>query len=458
MYWPEARSQNAGQQTHCEAAGWYSLRAPNKSARELIVLAASMILMVAIAGCDRGSTNDDRVSNPPRLPALTALGPQVTSAVVALGKLEPAGGVLPILVPAGDRIAKLNVAEGDSVSRDQIIAVLESLTARETELSVAETQLREARERAAAERDVAEAKLEVAKIQLEKAELELEQAEQRFRRAKKSGGALDLLDQQVKLAEAKLIQFRAASTDPSAGELVSQTTLNQQELVVSKARAESESARADASQSIERGRLSVESARRELEAAQKAIASGEASTAFASLEQQIELLRLQVEMVKIRSPIDGVILSLDATTSQATTGAPLMHVADLSQMICRAEVDVSEIRQFEIGAQVKISSPALDQPLTGKVESISRMIGSPQLPSPYPMGRVDWRSAEVIIAIDPEGNEAASRFIHLQVDVAIEAAERVDPNAVQAELDPSASEGKASIEPSETKPLASDND
>ncbi len=373
-----------------------------------------------LGGCDSFRSPENREESPPHVRAIMSFAASGAPIVVAQGKLEPAGGVRPILVPAGDRVAKVNVTEGDVLTEGQTLVVLQSLAARETELAVAQTQLSEARRSAAAASAVAKANLDVATTVLARAQLEFKQAQDRISSAKAPGGEFDLLNQQVELSENKLDQIRSAFNDRSAGRLVSQSSLDQQELVVSRARSAAESARIDAEQSIERGRLSVESASRELEAAKLSVASSIESTKFDSLEKQIELLRLQVDATRVQSPIAGLVLRVDATPGQATTGVPLLHVADLTEMVCRAEIDVAELRNVALDAAARITSPALAQPLVGHVRSISRMMGSPQLPSPYPTAPVDWRSAEVIILIDEADTAAAARLINLQVDVAIE--------------------------------------
>ncbi len=385
----------------------------------------SLVVLIAGPGCDLTRSPETRTAAPHRLQALAALGPSGIPAVVAQGQLEPAGGVLPILVEPGDRIAKVEVAEGDLVKADQTLVVLASLAVRETELAVAETQLRESQTRAVAAAKVAQAKLDVATTQLEKAELEMQQAQARFDRAKASGGELDLLNQQVELNQNKLNQIRAAFNDATTQKLVSRASLDQQELAVNQAKLAAESAKTDAQQAIQRERLSVETARRELVAAKLAVESNEVQSSFESLEKQIELLRLQVEATRVKSPVDAMVLRLSATAGQATTTAPVMHVGDVSKMICRAEIDVAEIRKIGVGAEARVSSSALSETLVGHVQSISRLIGAPQLASPYPTARVDWRSAEVVIAIDPEYALAAARFVNLQVDVAINASDDV---------------------------------
>ncbi len=387
------------------------------------------LVLVAALGCEGADSAGETPTAAMRLPALAALGGGVDGAVVAQGQLEPAGGVLPVMAMVGDRVEEISVSEGDRVEVGQSLGRLQSLEVRQSELEVAQTQLEEARVNVASERRVAEANLEVARVELKKAELQLNQATERFRRAESEGGRLDLLRQRVTLAENRLEQMRQASEGPDADRLVSPASLNQQELEVRQARADWEAARHEAMEEIETGKLSIEVAKQEVEAAEVAIEAGKAAASLGSQERRIKLLELQVESAQLISPIDGQVLSVDAVPGASVTAQPLLQLADTSDMICRAEVNVADLRRIGPGSEARVSSPALPQPLRGTVRSISRMVGSPKLPSPSPMARVDWRSAEVIIGIEESDAAAASELVHLQVDVAIAATADTPPDS-----------------------------
>lgn len=374
---------------------------------------------VLSVGCDGGKEALRPTAT--RLPAIEALGSEIDGAVVAQGTLEPARGVLPVMGPVGDRLVELSVSEGDTVEAGEELGRVRSLEVRSQELRVARTQLEEARGRTESERRVSEAKLEVARVELSKAELQLKQAEERFDRSEADGGRLDLLREAVELAENRLEQLREASRDSGAGRLVRSSDVNQQELEVRQARASWEAARQEAVEGIESGKLSVEAAGMELKAAELTAEAGQSATPLESLEQKVELLELQLEAIRLVSPIDGKVLSVDVTPGESLSTRPIAHVADTSEMVCRAEVNVADLGRISVGREARVSSPALSRPLSGTVRSISRMVGAPKLPSPSPMARVDWRSAEVVIEIRGEDVPLAAELVRLQVDVAIAA-------------------------------------
>jgi multidrug resistance efflux pump len=121
----------------------------------------------------------------------------------------------------------------------------------------------------------------------------------------------------------------------------------------------------------------------------------------------------------LKSPIDGVVVAIDMAPGQPTTGMPVMRLADTSKMICRVEVPLAEIERVALNAPVKMVASGLSEPLSGRVASISQIIGAPRLPNPNPMARVDWRSALVIVDIDPLDAPRAAKMIQGQVDVGI---------------------------------------
>jgi len=260
----------------------------------------------------------------------------------------------------------------------------------------------------------------------------IDQAVKSFEEAESGGGKMSLLAQQLSIAEAKLNQLRTASSDRDTGRLVTAGAIEQQQLMVDQSRAELNLARRDAQEKIADGTLSIEAAEKEIHANELGIVSAKAASGLQTMDKQIELLELQLKSIKLVSPINGVVLSIDTGPGEPTSTFPVMRLADTSQMIVRAEINVADLHRIIIGARTTVTSSAIEGTLFGKVASISRMVGSPRLPSSNPLARVDWRSAEVIIEIDAESIERAGQRIQLQVDVAIEAEQTSAPKQDQS--------------------------
>ena len=377
-------------------------------------------LALLCCGCDTNQQTRSATKPITPLPAVAALGAEPGGAIIAQGQLQPRDGLVVISAPPGDRVAAIHVQEGQPVAKDQILVQLESVGIKQTELAVAEIQLTEARAAADAQGKVAVANLEVAKIGLQQAELRLAQAKGQQQRSEASGGQLDLLTQRVVIAQNKLQQLKDASQDPKAGKLISDSALKDHQLDVQTAQAELGKARHTANKAIELIALAVKEAEKKIAAAQQVIDSTAATNSFDSLKRKIDLLKLQVNSTQLRSPISAVVLSVTAKPGEATSGMPVMHLANLDVMVCKAEVNVAELSRVHRGALVSLVCGGIE-PLNGRVTSISSMIGSPRLPKSNPLQPVDWRSVEVIVEIDAADTQRASQLINLQVDIAIAA-------------------------------------
>lgn len=397
--------------------------APPPAARWLSATIGVALLALGcggLLGCDRERWAAGG-GEPQLLPVVAALDAPPGEVVLAQGQLEPAGGVIPIIAPQGDRIEELAVAAEDSVTAGMVVGRLAGRATREAELAVAATQLEEARERRRAAAAAAKAELEVAAVGVKRNERQLRRAKASLARAQAPGGELELLERRLQLAEEKLAQLRQAAAEPQSRRLVGATAVQQQELAVEAARAELESARREAEGAVEAAQLVLEASQKELRAAELAIESASATAPLESLAKQVDLLELRVQQAELVSPISGTVLAVDMSAGEPTTGMPVMRVADTSQMICRAEVPVAELPRIAIGAEAKMTGGGLSEPISGRVASISRVIGSPGLPSPSPLARVDWRAADVVIDIAPADAERAAQLINARVDVAIRA-------------------------------------
>jgi HlyD family secretion protein len=94
-------------------------------------------------------------------------------------------------------------------------------------------------------------------------------------------------------------------------------------------------------------------------------------------------------------------------------------MADLSEMSCVAEVHESDVGLVRIGQNAAMNSASLPRTLRGKVSRIDRVVGAPQIRSPNPLARSDFRSIAVWIQVAPEDAATAAQRVQLQVEVSI---------------------------------------
>lgn len=384
--------------------------------RSIVFTCLAIWIVTATIGCDGRMSS---LFQPSRDRQASGVGDKGMPFVGAQGQLAPQDGVLAVMAPPGDRVAKLAVAVGDSVSVGDLLVELESLQAKRIELGVAETKLEEGRARLQAEQVSATAQLQVAQAKLKQAQIQVEHSRGKLKIAESPGGSLDLLRRAAELGQRKLDQLRSASNDPKTSRLVSENKLDEESLRISESRAQYEGAKVDAQDAIETAELSVAGAEQEIIAAEKAMLAAKAAGSLASLEKQIELLRLNVKTAQLTSPTAGTILSIDTMPGQATSTMPLMHLADTNKMVCIAEINVADLGRVQRGQAAEIESPGLARTLHGTVRRIESMIAAPAMPSPFPMAPVDRYTAKAIIEIDSQDTAAAAERIEMQVEVSI---------------------------------------
>src|SRR5205814_1516560 len=107
--------------------------------RAWVILVA--VLAALAVGAAAGLFSHDLLFPKPEQSSATAARPPAQ--VTALGRLQPAGGVIPVYGPPGDRIEKLYagkdgnpIGPGTIIAKDQPIADLASKKQREMELAV----------------------------------------------------------------------------------------------------------------------------------------------------------------------------------------------------------------------------------------------------------------------------------------------------------------------------------
>lgn len=96
--------------------------------------------------------------------------------------------------------------------------------------------------------------------------------------------------------------------------------------------------------------------------------------AIAEKQKRVTELQTAIDGARVTSPIDGVVLKMDATDeSELAGGAAPCVVADLSTLIVQAQISMTDINAVAPGqaASVTVYNGAEDVELTGSVESVS---------------------------------------------------------------------------------------
>lgn len=385
---------------------------PGRGLELLLAIAAA-----AAAGGAGGYLIASRTSAP--APHTEAAAPRADR-VTALARLQPAGGVVPVFGPPGDRIAKVYpVSPGHEVKAGTPVAELASRKDRLLELQIAETQQEEAKN-----------SLKFARISGEQrtraAEAELNQA-----RANK---ASDLAAIDAKLAYLKL-QLETATGGVNRlvklradGVKIADEDLEKARLLAAQADAELKASEAVRKKTETTYDEAEKAATAKIAAAKAELEEAVARVPTKSTAEKLDLARQLAEQTVLKAPVSGTVLKLTGREGQPTGLEPVLQMADLSTMTAVVEVyesDVERLSKWVKAGPVKaeIRNPALPRPLAGVVKSeqdISRMIARNQVFAMGPREDADRRVVEVVVHLSPEATADAGRFVGLQVTAVLE--------------------------------------
>jgi HlyD family secretion protein len=207
--------------------------------------------------------------------------------------------------------------------------------------------------------------------------------------------------------------------DPLTRAAVGKLELQSKEMEITSLESKSQQAILVADNSLKQAHMQVRQAQQAVQAARTARELAAKNVSIAALEKQIEVLSLQVEEACLVSPITGVVLNINVEAGERFATLPAVELADLSAMTCVAEVYEADVAKIQIGDAAVMKSAGLKKDLSGKVARIDRLVGVPQMRSPDPLARTDFRAVRVWIDISEEDTAIAAERIRLQADVTI---------------------------------------
>lgn len=385
-----------------------------------ILLLSSCIVAILLAhllgGLPHSVPSDEPASNDTaRSPAIDA----DSRSISALGRLEPAKGILNIGATPGDRGIRFGegIEVGKRIQEDDEIAELDSYSLRTLEVELADNQVTEARNRLIAEEKLAAAKVDAAELSRQQVESHNSQgiATQRQK--------VGLLSKNLALAVLTEQQFEALHEKNE--KLVADTELERYRLLAEQARAELNAGKALLEELEQTGPLAAKAAEAELVAAKAGADQIRASIAVESGETQARLARERQKLSRILAPCCGTILKISTPLYQPIGHEPILLMADLDEMVAVAEVFETDIGHIQLGQTALIQSRAFPAPynqegngLHGRAIEISRVVCSSSIEDRNPYAPKDCHIVEVRLALeDPKEIEIASRFINLQVTV-----------------------------------------
>jgi HlyD family secretion protein len=406
-----------------------------------IVLGSAVVATLCGVGCNRsGSDVDGPAHRRPRQ-------------IYSLGQLEPAGGIISISAIPGERLMKLDpdVAENQREPANGVLGLLASYHVGQAQLSA----LLKKKEAVAASRLH---QIEVAKAQKKQAEASLAQAQAKLTELELQSGKLRALEVASRLAVEDYARLEALhAQDP---ELVTDHQLRKRENEMATALADFRIADESHASGKEAADKAVEAAEASIRVADLSLRQLDAQLEEQGVGQEIEIAKETLKRSILLSPsvssetLDNV-LAVDTTADhkpgstedrgpltvlkiflrpgEFVSQMPIMQLGDLSRMVCVAEVYEADVKDLHIGQAAVIRSPAfagkfadgVDSKanartggMSGTIERIGRVIGSPGLTNRNPLAPADRSVVEVRVAInEPEAIAEAAKRVGLQVTV-----------------------------------------
>jgi HlyD family secretion protein len=316
--------------------------------------------------------------------------------VTALGRIEPKDGVLSLGVPTPDRIAQINVKEGETVKKDQELMILDSAVMRELQRKLAVIQRDQAEKRLNAITASGEAQIRVEEVHTEQVE-KVEPLELKAQESK-----IKLLKDQVANAEKDNERYIAA------GDTIAEQDKEKQRLVLHQSKAELVAAECQRDKLIRGQELNRSLAKAQLQASQAELKRNQSAISLDLLDKQVEEADERVKETRVYAPSAGKILRILIHPGELVGGQPVLQLANTEQMIVLTEVYETDIDRVRIGQKATITSHIFKEAdaLTGVVVWKGSSIGKARVVDLDPRAAVDNRVVEVKVKLDQSARVA----------------------------------------------------
>jgi len=365
-----------------------------------------LYLAVLLAGCSQPGA---QTSTPTATPA-------PVKAVAALARLEPAGKVVNLQVPAArqqDRVQRWHASEGEAVRRGQLLVELDGAPRLDQEVQVAQARLQQSRARL--QQVLAGAKRgEVERQQGEIQRLSLE----RQRQSEIRRDEFERWRTEEDLTRKNYERFRFLYQQGAASAL----DVEQRQLAWNTARRQLETARSELRRSQETLQAQLSSARGELNRIEE-VRPSDVSAAQAEVDAsaaEVERARVLLKECRIRAPQNGTLLRIHCRAGERVSSKGLAELAETGQMVAVAEVYQGDVPRLRLQQACLLTSNALTRPLHGRVQRVSQQVQRQNIFSEQPGEQFDQRVVEVRVALDGPSNKLARGWTHLQLQAVFE--------------------------------------
>ena len=342
--------------------------------------------------------------------------PTAPQAIAALGRIEPAGGVIKVGGPSGQRIAKLLVKEGEQVKAGQALAHLENYAERIAERDLAASQLAEAQALLASERQLGKAQVLEARTR----QAQVDAPKTREMAAQEA--TIERLRKELTREEKELERFQFLRKEGA----VAQQLLDDRRLAQQSKQEDLNNAIATLAKLEQEQRTDRDNATAQLRSAEASMVRSEVQARLQSAQSNLALAQARLDRTIIRAPQAGQVLDLvlkegeaiAPITGQGTGGEQsILELGNTHQMHVVAEVYETDIPRVRLQQSATITSPVFESELKGTVDQIGLKIGKNDVLDTDPAADTDTRVVEVKIRL--QDSQPVAGLTNLQVNVKI---------------------------------------
>ena len=125
----------------------------------------------------------------------------------------------------------------------------------------------------------------------------------------------------------------------------------------------------------------------------------------------------ELDLSLVRAPIAGQVLAINARAGERRGSEGIVELGRTSEMYAVAEVYETDISRVRAGQRATITSPALPEPLTGRVEQVGLQVGKMDVLDTDPVAKTDARVVEVKIRLDDAPDSPLLTYLHVKVEI-----------------------------------------
>jgi len=370
--------------------------------------------------------------------------------IVADGRLEPQGEVILLSAPFSmerARVEKLFVERGDWVKAGNTVAILDSHAIMQAALQnalkqekIALTRLQQVKS-GAKTGDIAAQKAKIFQTKAElKGQIATQEAKIATLRAQLAGerssqmATVERIQAELKHASRECDRYRNLRSNGAVSMSQMESICLQQDTT----QEQLQEAQANLNRIINSGQEEIKEAtgnlartkatlKKEIEqtaatydatAEVRPVDVAVAEAELAAARTAVRQAQANVDLTLVKSPLDGQVLEIHARPGEMANQG-IVDLGRTNRMFVVAEVYETDIGRVKLEQKVEVKSPALREPLEGKVSEVGWQVGKKDVLNDDPVIAADARVVKVRVLLNEESSQRAAKLTNLKVDTFI---------------------------------------